>query len=391
MKKLKLVFVTGTRADYGKLKSLMLLCDADKDIEAHVYVTGMHLLPEYGFTYEDIVTDGYNNIHIPGNSICSDKMDENLAHTILHFSPYVREIKPDFIVVHGDRIEPLAGSIVGILNNVRVAHIEGGEITGTVDELMRHAISKLSHLHFVANEESKIRLLQLGEHENSIYAIGSPDIDIMLSDALPSVTEVKAKYGIEFEEYSICIYHPVTTSTNLEHETQEVVSALLTSNKNYIVIYPNNDHGSEIIRHSLNTLNECERFMFFKSIPFEYFLVLLKNSECIIGNSSAGVREACVYGVPAIDIGSRQNKRYVPGALKNIQHTAEDCQSILNCIAQIDNYRHHSNYFGNGQSAKLFLDIIKSSAILEGDLQKTFVELDVTSDAIRNYINEVCF
>ena len=391
MKKLKLVFVTGTRADYGKLKSLMLLCDADTDIEVYIYVTGMHLLPEYGFTYEDIVADGYKNIRIPGNFTCSEKMDENLAHTILHFSTFVREIKPDFIVVHGDRIEPLAGSIVGALNNVRVAHIEGGEITGTVDELMRHAISKLSHLHFVANEESKIRLLQLGEHENSIYVIGSPDIDIMLSDTLPSVAEVKAKYGIDFEKYSICIYHPVTTSTHLKYEIGQIVSALYASNKNYIVIYPNNDHGSEVIKDSLNTLNGCEHFAFFKSIPFEHFLVLLKNSDCIIGNSSAGIHEACVYGVPAIDIGTRQNKRYIPGVLKNIQHSTEDCQDILSCIVKIDNYRHQSNYFGYGQSARLFLDVIKSATVLEGDLQKTFVELDVTSDAIRNYINEVCF
>lgn len=391
MEKLKLVFVTGTRADYGKLKSLMLLCDADETIETYIYVTGMHLLPEYGFTYDDIMADGYKNVVTPKELIYSEKMDENLAYTILGFSAFVRELLPDYIVVHGDRTDPLAASMVGVLNNVRVAHIEGGEITGTVDEFIRHAVSKLSCLHFVANDESKFRLIQLGEREDSIFPIGSPDVDIMLSKDLPALENVKANYGIGYDRYAIFIYHPVTTANHLEEKIGQVVSALCDSNQNYIVVYPNNDHGSEIIRRQLNALEGCERFKFFKSLPFEDFLVLLKNSDFIIGNSSAGIREACVYGIPAIDIGTRQNKRYSPRVLKNVQHTVEDRQSILNCIASVDRYRYASSYFGSGQSAKQFLDIIKSASLLDSDLQKVFVELNVTSESIQNYINEVCF
>jgi UDP-N-acetylglucosamine 2-epimerase (hydrolysing) len=386
-----LAFVTGTRADYGKLKSIMLLCESQSDMEIFVYVTGMHLMPEYGSTVNEIKSDGYKNIYVPPGFKPTVNMDENLAQTILYFSAFVREIKPDIIVVHGDRIEPLAGAIVGVLNNVKVAHIEGGEVTGTADEFMRHAISKLSVMHFVANNEAKYRIIQLGEHENSIYVIGSPDIDIMLSKTLPAIEVVKNNHQINFDTYSIFIYHPVTTSINLEHEISQVISAVTSSAKNYIVIYPNNDSGSQIICNAIETLENNNHFMLFKSLPFEDFLILLKNAEFIIGNSSAGIREACVYGVPAIDIGTRQNSRYVPGALKNIQHTEENAEYILQCIKQVSMFRFSSNYFGDGESAKHFLEAIRNFTAIKTDLQKTFVDMDVTSQAIMNYINEVCF
>lgn len=388
---MKLVFVTGTRADYGKLKSLMKVCSSDEALETHIYVTGMHLLSEYGETYKDIIDDGYDHIHTPTNFTSSDLMDKNLAYTILSFSDFVREIKPDMIVVHGDRTEPLAAAIVGVLNNVRVSHIEGGEITGTADEFMRHAISKLCTLHFVANDENKFRLLQLGERECDIHVIGSPDIDVMLSDSLPSIEDVKARLSIGFSDYAIFIYHPVTTSANLKSEIEQVVSAVIDSGENYIVIMPNNDHGSDIVRSELKRFENNTRFMSFKSIAFEDFLTLLKHSEFIIGNSSAGVREACVYGVPAIDIGTRQSKRYAPEALRNIQHVSEEHSEILCAIRQASNHKHISRYFGDGKSAERFLEIIKKAEKTEVNTQKTFVELGVTADAIKNFINEVCF
>ena len=131
------------------------------------------------------------------------------------FSDYVREINPDLIIVHGDRVEELAGATVGALNNVLTGHIEGGEVSGTVDELIRLAVTKLSHTHFVANDEAQKRLLQLGENLESTYVIGSPDIDVMNSDRLPSISKVKDRYEIDFDNYGVVIFHPVTTE--LEH------------------------------------------------------------------------------------------------------------------------------------------------------------------------------
>ena len=369
----------------------MQICDADKFLETHIYVTGMHLLAEHGSTYNDILADGYKNVHTPQTSNFTNKMDVNLAQTILAFSEFISKTKPELIVVHGDRTEPLAAAIVGVLNNIKVAHIEGGEVTGTADEFMRHAISKLSSLHFVANDESKYRLAQLGEHEQSIHVIGSPDIDIMMFSDLPEINSVKVKHGIEFQDYSILIYHPVTTSTNLNNEIAQVVSAVIDSGKNYIVIAPNNDHGSDVICEELSGLDKNPRFMLFKSIVFEEFLILLKNCEFIIGNSSAGVREACVFGIPAIDIGTRQNKRYIPDALRNIQHVGEIRENILEKICCVNKHRYISHYFGDGKSAERFLKVIKKSEVVESNTQKSFVELSVTSEAIMNYINEVCF
>ena len=391
MSNLKIVFLTGTRADYGKMKPLMLACEKDEHINLSIYVTGMHLFEKYGNTYHDIISDGYSNIHIAKDYVMSENMDIDTANTIIGFSDYVRKIKPDMIVVHGDRIEPLAGAIVGVLNNIKVVHIEGGEVTGTADEFMRHAISKLSSLHFVSNDEAKYRLIQLGERESSIVVFGSPDIDIMLSSSLPDLNDVKEKYNICYNKYAIFSYHPVTTSNNLEYEITQVIKALKKSDKNYIVIYPNNDKGSEIICKALDSLDDDRRFICYKSIPFEDFITLLKNAEFIIGNSSAGVREACVYGVPAIDIGKRQNGRYNLKIMRNIQYSDECCQEILRCISCIDNHRFVSYYYGKGHSAEIFLKTIKSNNFRKMNIQKTFVDTSDTQKAINNYINEVSF
>lgn len=391
MNEIKIVFITGTRADYGKLKPLMLSCENSINIKTSIFITGMHLFKEYGYTYKDVLADGYSDVHIVEDYVMSKNMDIDLANTIIRFSNYVKKKSPDFIVVHGDRIEPLAAAIVGVLNNIKVIHIEGGEITGTADEFMRHAISKLSSLHFVSNEEAKYRLMQLGEKEETIVIFGSPDIDIMLSKNLPNLDDVKKKYGIYFDKYAIFSYHPVTTSNNLKTEIKQVVNALKKSEKKYIIIYPNNDKGAEVITKELDKLKANNYFKSFKSIQFEDFLVLLKNADFIIGNSSAGVREACVYGVPTIDIGKRQNGRYNIKVIRNIQYADEKTNDILSCISNVDNYRYTSYYFGNGHSAEIFLDSINNINYRSMDIQKTFVDSSDTQKAIMNYINEVSF
>lgn len=382
-----IVFITGTRADYGKLKSLIK--ETQKHFKTHVYVCGMHLLPEYGSTYNDIINDGYENIHFANDIAFTGKMDIDLASTIISLNSYINAIKPDLIVVHGDRIEALAGAISGMLNNVLIAHIEGGEVTGTVDEAIRHSISKMAQYHFVANYESKLRILQLGEREENIYIIGSPDIDIMLSE-LPSINEVKYRYNIEFDEYAILIYHPVTTEAlAIENSIRQVLTAAEKSGNNYIIIYPNNDLGSDVIIQEIEKLKFNKKYKLFPSLPFEDFLSLLKNSLFIIGNSSAGIREACVYGIPAIDIGTRQYGRYQNSYLRNIQHSREKENEILSCIKQTARYKCISNYFGDGNSAKLFVNVLKSGSA--ASVQKKFIDMNETQIAIQNYINEVCF
>lgn len=372
----KIVFMTGTRADYGKLKPLISVIEASPLFESHIYVSGMHLLEKYGRTISEIYRDGLQNIFPAIGQFHTDSMSFNLSNVIANFTGYVDYIKPDMVVVHGDRIEALAGAITGALNNICVAHIEGGEITGTIDESIRHAVSKFTHLHFVANEDAKKNLVQMGENEFDIHVIGSPDIDVMLSSALPSINDVKKRYEIGFENYSILMYHPVTTErAQIKEHAQQVVDAVVRSGKNYVVIYPNNDSGSDDILNLVMPLGDEARFRLLPSLRFEFFLSLLKESEFIIGNSSAGIREACVYGIPSIDIGTRQSGRYDIEELRNIQHVREDGVEIANAINRVGDHRIKVSAFGDGNSAQRFLEVLSEESTWRGNLQKRFIVL----------------
>lgn len=370
----------------------MLEVDKCNDIQCHIFVSGMHLLSKYGATYCDILADGYKNVYIPEALSIVDRMDINLANTIHCFSDYIRHVKPYMIVVHGDRIDALAGAIVAMLNNIPLGHIEGGEITGTADEAMRHAISKMANVHFVANGESRLRLIQLGEREDSIHVIGSPDIDIMLGGDLPDIKMVRCEYGIPFDNYALLMYHPVNSEVDkLPSHVKALEKAVVKSGRNFIAIYPNNDHGCDIIISALKRLEKNPQFKVFKSLPFEVFLTVLKNCDFMIGNSSAGIREACVYGIPVIDLGTRQHRRYSPHILQNIMHANEDMHAIMSCIERVDGYKRVSSYFGDGKSSIRFVEILTVPQLWHGITQKCFVDSDITQRGILSYINEVCF
>lgn len=372
--KKQIVFLTGTRADFGKLKSLISALQTHAHFEPHLFVTGMHLQHLYGYTLIEVQRSGFKNIHTFENHTHETTMDLTLAKTIEGFSAYIKDLKPDLIVVHGDRVEALAGAIVGSLNNVLVAHIEGGELSGTVDELIRHAVSKLSHIHFVANADAQQRLIQMGELPNSVYVIGSPDMDVMFSPELPSISEVKTYYDIPFNQFALAMFHPVTTEIDeMAIYASAFVTALLESERNYVVIYPNNDLGSGLILKAYERLKNHTHFRIFPSIRFEYFLTLLKHAGFMIGNSSAGVREAPVYGIPTINIGSRQQNRSCNAQLIN---TGYNSNQILKAIAGVKAVTlKPQQHFGNGTSAQLFLNVLASEELWHINQQKQFKDI----------------
>lgn len=377
MNKLKkrIVFITGTRADYGKIKTLIKGLNDNPLFEIYVFVCGMHLLDQFGSTYKEVIKDNYRNTYVAYGLLPTYNTSNNLGNTIIHLSGYIENVRPEMIVVHGDRIEALAGAIVGALHNIYVAHIEGGEISGTIDESIRHAISKFSHLHFVCNKEAKKRLIQLGEDKNQIYIIGSPDIDVMLSTDLPDISYVKRHYDINYDKYAILMYHPVTTEyKQIGLNVKAVVDAVIKSKKNYIVVYPNNDLGFEIILNEYQRLNNNNKIKIFPSLRFEYFLTLLKNAEFIIGNSSAGIREAGIYGIPAIDLGTRQYGRYNLKFSKNIQHVFENAEDILLAISKVNRYRRIEYIFGKGNSTELFCNIMEKIDFKNIAIQKKFID-----------------
>jgi len=371
----KILFLTGTRADFGKIKSLIQILESHQAFEVYVFVTGMHLQEEYGYTLIEIERCGFKNVHTFENHTHETTMDLTLAKTIEGLSSYVKTVTPDMIVVHGDRVETLAGAIVGSLNNILVAHIEGGELSGTVDELIRHSVSKLSHIHFVSNGDAKKRLLQMGEIASSVYKIGSPDIDIMFSKDLPDLEVVKKYYEIPFEAYAIVMFHPVTTeATAIKKQAADFVAALMEDTHNYVVIYPNNDLGSQSIIDAYKSLKNNPRFRIFPSLRFEYFLTLLKNAQFIIGNSSAGIREAPYYGIPIVNIGTRQQNRALNADIVNVDY---DENSIRAALLNIDKRQviKTTAAFGKGNSSKLFLKAMLTKDLWEINHQKQFREL----------------
>ena len=377
--KKRILFLTGTRADFGKLKPLIKKIDHSENFECLIFSTGMHTLSRYGSTFDEIRKSGFKNIYLHINQMASNSsdMDMVLANTIHGFGYYIREFKPDLIVVHGDRVEALAGAIVGTLNNILVAHIEGGEISGTVDEIIRHSVTKLSHLHFVANEEARLRLIQMGESRGSIFVIGSPEVDIMLSRKLPTLKQAKKRYDIDFEKYILFSFHPVTTDLHhLLQNIETIMAALKESGLNVVAIYPNNDWGSEIILEALEKRQGEEWFKLFPSLRFEHFLTLLKNADAIVGNSSAGIREAPVYGIPTINIGDRQKNRFLHSSIINV---IEDKKEILKALNHLPGNVSPSLHFGNGKSAGLFLKHLENEVFWDTDCQKQFKDLNLNA------------
>jgi len=371
----KILFLTGTRADFGKIKSLISILESNPAFEVFVFVTGMHLQETYGYTLIEIERCGFANLHTFENHTHETTMDLTLAKTIEGLSAYVKSCEPDMIVIHGDRVEALAGAIVGSLNNILVAHIEGGEVSGTIDELIRHSTSKMSHVHFVSNESAKKRLMQMGELESSVFTIGSPDVDIMFSDNLPDLNTAKEYYKIPFKQYAFAVFHPVTTEANeMEAYANHFVDALLADSHNYVLIYPNNDLGSAVILKAYERLRNHERFRIFPSLRFEYFLTLLKNAQFIIGNSSAGIREAPYYGLPIINIGTRQQNRAIHA---DIIHSEYHKDTIAKALEQVNSHSVvpvHTD-FGQGNSAELFLQSLEKSDIWKLNHQKQFRDI----------------
>ncbi|WP_299017171.1 UDP-N-acetylglucosamine 2-epimerase [uncultured Polaribacter sp.] len=372
----KIVFLTGTRADFGKLKSLIKITQESLKFDIQIFATGMHLDAKYGLTVNEIYKSGFKNIVTFQNHVGAEHMDRTLAKTIQGFSEYVGIQKPDLIVVHGDRVEALAGAIVGSLNNILVAHIEGGEISGTIDELIRHSVSKLSHLHLVSNSQAKKRLIQMGELESSIFVIGSPDLDLMNPQKLPKLEDVKNYYDIPFDEYAIAMFHPVTTEYEaIKAQSKIFVDVLIESKLNYIVIYPNNDLGTEEILQEYKRLEQKDHIKIFPSLRFEYFLRLLKESKFIIGNSSAGVREAPFYNVPTLNLGSRQNKRSFGNTILNITLEKLQILKAINNSNKLDFRNDKISEFGEGNSDSLFLELLSSNKFWEVNCQKQFQDL----------------
>lgn len=368
----RLLFVTGTRADFGKLKPLIRAAQNVPSMDITLFTTGMHMQEKYGLTVREVESlgcDVYPFVNFSEN----DSMGRIVAKTLSGLMDYMSAFPADFLVVHGDRPEALAAATAGALSNTRVIHVEGGELSGTVDESLRHAITKLSHVHLVSNQNAAELVLRLGENPNSVHVIGSPELDTMTSPDLPTLGQLRERYGLSDLPHIILIFHPVTTQDPdiLVEATKTAAEQLSKLNEiQTVAILPNNDLGSSGIAKVLSQFSRCHEFRVFPSMRFEYYLTLLKTAEAIVGNSSSGVREAPFFGTPTINVGSRQNRRGVATTILNVDESQmSELHSLIHKARSMRGTKDMS--FGDGKTGERFGSLLTKGAFDLTPIQKS--------------------
>ena len=364
------IFVTGTRADFGKLEPLAISL-RDAGFRVGFFVTGMHLMERYGLTKVEVSRVENVEVREFPNQSYGDPQDLILANTVIGFSSFCKELNPDLVVVHGDRVEALACSLVCATNYIRCAHVEGGEVSGTIDEIFRHCCTKLAASHFVSSEIAKTRIMNMGESEDVIFPIGSPELDTHSSPSGVNIADVKRHYDIPFDDFGIAMFHPVTSEqSTIGEQAKNLFDTLAASHKNFVVILPNNDPGSDDIFAALADL-PADRFRQIPSMRFAYFSELLRNASALIGNSSAGVREAPFLGLASLDVGTRQNKRASAKSVTGC--AANDTDAIASFLStEWGKSYNRDQGFGAGSAADRFLDVLSKDIFWDRQLQKEF-------------------
>ncbi|HBQ36083.1 MAG TPA: UDP-N-acetylglucosamine 2-epimerase (hydrolyzing), partial [Rhodobacteraceae bacterium] len=349
----------------------LALAARDAGFDVSFFVTGMHLMARYGMTKIEVHRLTGVKVFEHQNQQEDDPQDMVLASTITGFSNFIAKQNPDLVIVHGDRVEALACALVCATNYVRCAHIEGGEVSGTIDEIFRHCNTKLSACHFVSSETAKNRVLALGEVPESVFVIGSPELDTHAAPSGVTINQVRDYYDIAFDDYAIVTFHPVTSEQDtMGDQARALFDRLVASGRNFVVILPNNDPGADQILKVIDNLPE-NRFRVLPSMRFAYFSELLKNAAAHIGNSSVGVREAPFIGLPSLDIGTRQNKR---SSAKSITSCAAFDGDVIDgfLLKTWGNRLQSDSGFGAGSSAARFVTVLNTPDFWSQPLQKEF-------------------
>lgn len=370
----QILFITGTRADFGKLEPLAA-ATRDAGFATGFFVTGMHMLDRYGLTKVEVHRMPGVAVHEFLNQRPGDAQDVVLAKTVMGLSDYLQEHRPDLVVIHGDRIEALAACLVTATNYIPSAHVEGGEVSGTIDEVFRHCNTKLANHHFVSSQDAARRVMRLGEPAAAIHVIGSPELDFHARPSGVTLDQVRARYDIPWDDYGIATFHPVTSeAATMGAQAQALFGALAGSGRNFVVIAPNNDPGSEAIFAVLEGLPR-DRFRLIPSMRFAYFSELMRHARVMVGNSSAGVREAPFLGVPSLDIGTRQTNRAEAPSLFTAE--ARDSTAIADVLAREWGRRYpRHTAFGEGRAADRFVATLQDPAFWSAPLQKGFADGD---------------
>ena len=335
MTKRKITITTGTRAEYGILRPILEKIVSRKKLQLFLIVTGTHLSKKHGMTINEIKKDKfkiYQTFKFLPNDDTGFSAAKSLGEGVVKFAKIFKKIKPDINLILGDRDEMLASAIAAYHMNIPNAHIHGGDVSGNIDEYTRHAITKISNIHFPATEKSKRRIIKMGENPKSVFLTGSSSIDELKNNKILSKKQFENKYGFKLtKNLIVLVQHPVTTQIdNTKKHIQNTLKAIEYFSYRTIIIAPNSDAGSNTIFQNIKNFAKSHNFVrIFPSLPRSDFLCLIKNCGVLVGNSSSGLIEASYFGTSVVNIGTRQRGReksnnvfdVKSGSVISIKHT----------------------------------------------------------------------
>jgi len=381
-----IAIVTGTRAEYGLLRRLIYLIEQSAKLTLQLYVTGTHLSPEYGLTKNEIIEDDvtiYGQIDIQPNSDSSISIAKSSGNAMLGFADMLNKSKPDIILVVGDRYEILAVTFTALLFQIPIAHIHGGEITQAVmDDSIRHAITKLSSLHFAATEHYKNRIIQMGEYPNTVFNVGGLGVDCILNQELLKKSDLESQLNIIFKKKNLLItFHPVISPTqSVKEQTNELLKAL-SSLENTLCIFtmPNADLDGHAILNLVKSYCQSHKSAYyFHSLGQIRYLSCLQFVDAVVGNSSSGLLEVPTFSKPTINIGSRQDGRLKS---KSVIDCTPHMNSILSSIELaytkdfLQSIQTATNPYGKGGASEKIINILENLDYAELNNTKKFYDL----------------
>lgn len=377
----KICIIITTRGNYAKMKSVIRELRNNNDTACQVIVGGGAILPEYGNFGATLRKQGIKidrSIHYLVQGENPVAMAKSAGMAVTEFSTAFESLKPDVVMVIADRYESLAIAMAASYMNIPVAHVEGGEISGSIDESVRHAITKLSHLHFPATKKAAEIIAKLGEDEASIFPVGATSLDLireLTTTNMTSADKFQLEHGIgsniDFKKpYLIVIQHPVTTEYEKNFANINLtISSIEKLGMQTIWIAPNMDAGSDGIAKGLRVYREKKKpkfIKFFKAIPIEVYAPLLQNAACLVGNSSSGIREASFLGTPTVNIGTRQRGRERGHNVADVGYNAKEIERAI--ISQIEHGKYEPDFiYGDGKAAEKIVDVLST---FKFDLQK---------------------
>ncbi|WP_019880561.1 UDP-N-acetylglucosamine 2-epimerase [Succinispira mobilis] len=385
MVKRKICVVTGTRAEYGLLYWLMREIQEDAALQLQLIVTGMHLSTEFGLTYQVIESDGFNIDAKIEMLLASDTpvgITKSMGLGLIGFADALANLKPDIVVVLGDRYEILVAAQAALVANIPLAHIHGGELTeGLIDDSIRHSLTKMSHLHFTATEKYKRRVIQLGEREEFVFNFGAMCIDNLIKTNLLSEYELEDSLGISLDKKVFLVtYHPVTLEKGgVEKKIRDLLEVLSAYKDTTIIITKaNSDAGGRLINELLEEFaNTNSNVKIFTSLGQLKYLSLLKFADVVIGNSSSGIIEAPFFRTATVDIGIRQKGREKPYSVIECGETSEEIRLAIKKALSFDFRKNLSDFemiYGKEAIAFKIKEILKN-VDLKNILIKKFVDI----------------